>query len=73
MYCKYLSIRALVSYVKRYSTTTREERFSRIFFTLHEELIESFHSKFYIHAVEKLSFHIAHVRIIGSLECGNTR
>ena len=30
------------------------------------------HDKFYIPTIEKLSFHLAHVRIIGSMECGKT-
>ena len=34
-------------------------------YVLHEEVIDVFHEKFYIPKIEKLSFHIAHVRIIG--------
>ena len=32
-----------------------------------------FHYTFYTPTIEKLSFHIAHVIILGSLECGNTK
>ena len=41
-------------------------------FVIHEEVIDIFHDKMYIPTIEKLSFHIAHVRIIGSMEYGNT-
>ena len=41
-------------------------------FVLHEEVIDVFHEFFYIPTIEKLSFHLAHVRIIGSMECGKT-
>ena len=40
---------------------------------LHEEVIDVFHEKYYIPAIEKLSFNLAHVRLIGSMECGKTR
>ena len=42
-------------------------------FVLHEEVIYVFHEKNYITTIEKLSFNLTHVRIIGSMECGNTR
>ena len=42
------------------------------YFVLHEEVIDVFCEKIYIPTIEKLSFHLAHVRIIGSIECGKT-
>ena len=36
---------------------------------IHEEVIDVFHNKFYITAIEKVSSHIFHVRIVGSMEC----
>ena len=42
-------------------------------FVLHEEVTDFFYEMFYITTIEKLSFHLAHVRILGSTECGNTR
>ena len=42
-------------------------------FVLHGEVIDVFHEKNYIPTIEKLLFHIAHVRIIGSMECVKTR
>ena len=42
-------------------------------FVLHEEVIDVFHNKFYITTIEKLSFNLSHVRILGSMECGRTR
>ena len=41
-------------------------------FVLHEEVINVFHC-FLIHAIEKNSFHLSYVRILGSMKCGNTR
>ena len=41
-------------------------------FVLHEEVIDIFHDKCYFPTIEKLSFHLAHVRIIGSMERGKT-
>ena len=38
-----------------------------------EEVIDPFHKNVYITMVGKLSFHLEHVRILGSLECGKTR
>ena len=32
-----------------------------------------FHNKFYIPKIEKLSFNIDHVRILGSMKCGNNK
>ena len=40
-------------------------------FVLHEEVIDVFHEKI-ITTIEKLSFHLAHVRIIGSMEYEKT-
>ena len=40
---------------------------------LHEKVIHVFHEKYYIPKIEKLSFHLAHVRILCSMEFGNTR
>ena len=42
-------------------------------FLLHEEVINIFHKKNYIPTIEKVSFHLAHVRILGSIEYGKTR
>ena len=42
-------------------------------FVLHEKVIDIFHEKCYIPTIEKVSFHLTHVRIIGSMECGKTR
>ena len=42
-------------------------------FFLHKEVIDVFHEKNYTTTIEKLSFHMAHVRIIGPVECGKTR
>ena len=39
-------------------------------FFLHEEVVEVFHKYVYIPTIEKLSFHLAHVRILGSMEYG---
>ena len=32
-----------------------------------------FHENIIIPTIEKLSFYLAHFRILGSMECGNTR
>ena len=42
-------------------------------FVIHEGDIDGFHDIVYIPTIEKLSFHISHVRIIGSMECRKTR
>ena len=42
-------------------------------FVIHKEVIDLFHDKFYIPTIEKLPFHIAYVKILGSMECDNTR
>ena len=42
-------------------------------FVLHKEVIGVFYEKFYIPTIEKLSFHLANIRILGSMECGKTR
>ena len=42
-------------------------------FVLHEEVIDVFNEKSYIPIIEKLSFHLYHIRIIGSMECGRSR
>ena len=39
---------------------------------LHKEVIDVFHENFYNTTIQKLAFHISHVRIIGSTEWGNT-
>ena len=41
-------------------------------FVLHEEVIDVFIGNFYIPTIEKLSFRLACVRILDSLECGKT-
>ena len=42
-------------------------------FGLHEEVIDVFHEKLYIPTIERLSFNLDNIRIIGSMECGKTR
>ena len=42
-------------------------------FVFHEEVIDVFYAKYYIPTIEKLLFHLAHVRILGLMECGKTR
>ena len=42
-------------------------------FVLHDEVIDVFHEKIYIITIEKVSFHIANVSIVGSMECVKTR
>ena len=42
------------------------------YFFLHEVVIDVFYDKFYIHTMEKMSFHIDHVSILCSMEFGNT-
>ena len=37
---------------------------------LYEKVIDIFHNKFYIITIEIFSFHLAHLRIIGSIEYG---
>ena len=37
------------------------------FFVIHEEVIDVFHNKVYIPTIEKFSFYITHVRILGSM------
>ena len=68
----HLNIITRVSYVITYKKNTREDNFADIYF-LHEEVIDIFHVKIYIPTIEKLSYYLAHVRIIGSMECGKTR
>ena len=41
-------------------------------FDLYKGVIDVF-IEFYILTMEKISFHLAHVRISGSMECGRTR
>ena len=41
-------------------------------FVLHKEVRDVFHKKNYIPTIEKLSFCIAHVRILGSMESDKT-
>ena len=38
-----------------------------------EKKISNFHSSFYIPAIQKLSFHLPHVRILGTNHCGEIR
>ena len=42
-------------------------------FVLREEVIYVFHENKYIPTIEKLSFSLVHVKIIGSMECGKTK
>ena len=39
-------------------------------FILQEEGIDVFHDKLYMTTIEKRSFHLAHVIIMDSMECG---
>ena len=41
-------------------------------FFLREEVIDVFHNKFYIPTIDDLTINIAYIRIISSMECGNT-
>ena len=41
------------------------------YFVLDEEVINVFHER-KKPTIEKLSFHLAHFRILGSMECGRT-
>ena len=50
----------------------RVRMISKKCFVLHEEVIYVFHEKNYIPTIEKLSFNLAHVSILGSTECGKT-
>ena len=43
------------------------------YFVLHEDFMDIFNDKIYIPTIEKLSFDLAHVRILGSTENGNNR
>ena len=38
-----------------------------------ESSIVEFHRDFYIPAIQKISFHLPHIRIIETYHCGNTR
>ena len=38
------------------------------FFVIREEVIYAFHEKHYIPTIEKLSYHLVHVIILGSME-----
>ena len=40
---------------------------------IHEEVVDLFHKKYYITTIRKISFHIARVRILDSMEYGKTR
>ena len=42
-------------------------------FVIHKEVMDVFHGNSYIPTMEKISFHIFCVRIIGSMKCGKTR
>ena len=42
-------------------------------FVLHKDVIDIFHAKFYIPTIEKLSFRLFCVRVLGSMEFGKTR
>ena len=43
------------------------------YFVIRDEVIDIFRENHYIPTIEKLSFCPAHVRIVGSMECGKTR
>ena len=38
-----------------------------------ETTIYDFHTSFYIPAIQKLAFHLPHVRILGTNQCGEMR
>ena len=38
-----------------------------------ETYIDNFHTSFYITEIKNLAFHLPHVRILGTNNCGNTR
>ena len=38
-----------------------------------ETTISGFHTSFYIPAIQKLAFHLPHVRILGTNHCGEMR
>ena len=38
-----------------------------------ETTISDFHTSFYIPAIQKLAFHLPHVRILGTNHCGELR
>ena len=42
-------------------------------FVLYGEVIDVFCEKFYIPTIEKLSFHLDHVSILGSMKFGKTK
>ena len=42
-------------------------------FVLHEKVIDAFYENFYIPAIENFYLFLSHVRIFGSMECGETR
>ena len=57
-------------YVIPYKT---KEIYAEEIFAITEEVIDVFCEKNYILTIEKVLFHIAHARIIGSMKCGKTR
>ena len=44
--------------------------YTRKEFVMMETTISDFHTSFYIPAIQKLAFHLPHVRIIGTNHCG---
>ena len=38
-----------------------------------ETIISDFHTNFYIPAIQKLAFHLPHVRILGTNHCGEMK
>ena len=42
-------------------------------FVLHEDFMDIFNDKIYIPTIEKLSFDLAHVRILGSMKFRNAK
>ena len=51
----------------------RGKRMGKKWFVLHEEVIDIFHENFHIPKIEKRSFHLSRIKIIGSMEDGKTR
>ena len=55
------------------ATTTPEKLYTRKDIIMMETSIADFHTSLYILAMKKLAFHLPHVHILGTNNCGNTR
>ena len=49
------------------------KRYTRKELVMTETTISYFHTSFYIPAIQKLDFHLPHVRILGTNHCGEIR